>query len=205
MAGLNSIGRAVPVSGQIVPEVEGGDVNTPLFESAYAAIVFALGDGINRIDKAGQAEMIRDEMASIGPLVEASLIARCAPRSAPCSCRSSCCSGQRINPEWMDAITFLAEQVRTKALSGCTAHSALRREYVVRYFTRKDDRVSIEAIAERYGISSNTASAHCAKVFQFFGGTPAHGTKQPVPGLEAIAQEAIEDKLCNIGMVGVAA
>lgn len=202
------------------------DVNDPLFETAHSAMVFALnftsqnyerptmnklaapgfgsGKGLIGLDGAGQAGMIRAEMASLGRLAECILIARVAPRTTPCSCRSHCCSGHRINAEWTAAISYLADYVRTTALSGCTAHGGLRREYVVRYFTRKDDRTNIEAIAERYDIARNTASAHCAKVFQFFGGTPAHGAKQPVPGLEAIAQEAIEDKLRNIGMVGVA-
>lgn len=198
----------------------------PLFESAHGALVFAFnfsgqcydrpmmnrlaspaigsGKGLVGLDGAAQAGMIRAEVQAMGKLAEAILIARIAPRSMPCHCRQACCSGKKPNKEWTDAISFLADHVRTTALAGCTANGMLRREYVVRYFSRKDERVSLEVLAERHDVARNTVSAHASKVALLFGGTQAKKDKAAVPGFEAAAMNAIEDQLRDIGMVGVA-
>ena len=196
----------------------------PLFESAHGALVFAFnfsgqcydrpmmnrlaspaigsGKGLVGLDGAAQAGMIRAEVQTMGKLAEAIIIARIAPRSVPCHCRSACCAGHRPNKEWTDAISVLADYVRTTALAGCTANGMLRREYVVRYFSRKDERVSLEVLAERHDVARNTISAHASKVAMLFGGTQAKKDKAAVPGFEAAAMNAIEDRLRAIGMVG---
>jgi hypothetical protein len=199
-------------------------IEESLFSSAHSALVFAFnfsgqcydrpmmnrlaspavgtGKGLVGLDGAAQAGMIRAEVQSLGKLAEAIIIARIAPRSVPCHCRSACCSGKKPNKEWVYAISYLADHVRTTALAGCTANGILRREYVVRYFSRKDERVSLEALAERYDVNRQTVGAHAAKVALLFGGTQAKKDKSAVPGLEAAAMNAIEDRLRDIGMVG---
>ena len=196
----------------------------PLFHSAHSAMVFAFnfsgqsydrpmmnrlaspavgsGKGLVGLDGAAQAGMIRAEVQTLGKLAEAIIIARIAPRSVPCHCRSACCAGHRPNKEWTDAISVLADYVRTTALAGCTSNGMLRREYVVRYFTRKDDRISLEALAEKHDIHRDTASAHAAKVALLLGGAQAKKGRPGVPGLESAAMDAIEDRLRDIGMVG---
>ena len=200
------------------------EVFAPLFDSAHGALVFAFnfsgqcydrpmmnrlespavgsGKGLVGLDGAAQAGMIRSEVQALGKLSEAIIIARIAPRTVPCHCRSACCSGHRPNKEWTNAISFLADYVRTTALAGCTSNGILRREYVVRYFTRKDDRVSLEALAEKHDIARNTVSAHAAKVALLLGGAQPKKDKPGVPGLESAAMDAIEDRLRDIGMVG---
>lgn len=200
------------------------EVFAPLFESAHGALVFAFnfsgqcydrpmmnrlaspavgsGKGLVGLDGAAQAGIIRAEVQAMGKLAEAILIARIAPRSMPCHCRQSCCSGKKPNKEWVDAISYLADYVRTTALAGCTANSMLRLEYVVRYFSRKDERVSIEVLAERHDVNRQTVGAHAAKVALLFGGTQAKKDKAAVPGFEAAAMNAIDDRLRDIGMVG---
>lgn len=197
---------------------------TGLFESAHGALVFAFnfsgqaydrpmmnrlaapamgtGKGLVGLDGAAQAGMIRSEIQRLGDLAEAILIARLAPRSSPCNCRSGCCSGQKPNREWVDAISFLADYVRTSALAGCTANGMMRREYVVRYFTRKEDRVTLEHLAEHHEIDRNTVAAHSAKVATLFGGIPSRQNKPAELGLESVAMSAAEDQLREIGMVG---
>lgn len=197
---------------------------SPLFISAHAAIVFALnfssqcyerpamnkmaspavgtGKGLVGLDGAAQAGMIRSEMKTLGKLAEAILVARIAPRSIPCECRSPCCSGHRPNDEWTNAIAVLSDRARTTALAGCSVNGLMRRDFVVRYFDPKDGRISIEALADRHNIARNTASAHVAKVSNWLGGAKAGVDKQPVPGFEQIAMSAIEDRLREIGMVG---
>lgn len=196
----------------------------PLFESAHGALVFAFnfsgqsfdrplmnrlaapaigtGKGLVGLDGAAQAGMIRAEVQTLGRLAEAILTARLAPRSTPCNCRSACCSGHKPNREWTDAIAYLSDHIRTTALAGCTSNGILRREYVVRFFTRKEDRISLELLAERHDVARNTVSAHAAKVALLFGGHQARKDQAAVPGLESAAMNAIEDRLRETGMVG---
>ncbi|MDR1349634.1 MAG: hypothetical protein LBJ59_02415 [Zoogloeaceae bacterium] len=145
--------------------------------------------------------MIRAELRATGKLYEAILIARVAPRFLPCNCRAACCCGKRQNTEWINAIAYLADQVRGTALAGCTVNGLLRREYVRRYFTKKAERIQLDALAERYGIDRHTVSAHASKVAQMLGST--RKGKEITPGLEDMAFAAIEARLAECGMVGV--
>jgi hypothetical protein len=96
----------------------------------------------------------------------------------------------------------LADYVRTAVYAGCVVNGLMRREYLVRYFTKKEDRTSLEALAEKYDIARNTVSAHNAKVATWLGGVPARKDKPAQLGMEQAAFDAIEDKLRAIGMVG---
>ena len=195
----------------------------PLFHSAHAALLFALnfsseqydrpmmnrmasptlgsGRGLAGLSGAAQAGMIRSEIKSMGKLAEAILIARLAPRHTLCDCRARCCSGRKPNADWIDAISHLSDHIRTTALAGCTSNGIMRREYVIRYFSRKDERIGIDSLAEKYEIDRHTVAAHSAKVAMLFGGAPARGDKPAVLGLEAAATNAIDAKLREIGMV----
>ncbi len=195
-----------------------------LFVSSHSALVFAFnfssqqydrpmmnrlaapaigtGKGLAGLDGAAQAGFIRAEVRDLGRLAEAILMARLAPRSNPCSCRAPCCRGNKDNKEWTNAISFLADYVRHTALAGCTAHGMMRREYVIRYFTPKEKRVSLDALAEKHSVDRHAASAHCGKVAALFGGTAARRDKPAAIGLETVAMNAIEDRLRLIGMVG---
>ena len=181
----------------------------PMFDTAHGAMVFAFnftsqcydrpmmnrmaspavgtGKGLVGLDGAAQAGMVRAEVQALGKLAEAILIARLAPRSQPCHCRQACCSGQKPNKEWTDAVAFLTDYVRNTALAGCTANGIMRREYVVRYFTPKSARISLEDLAEKYDVARNTVSAHAAKVATLLGGTLPKKGKPAMPGLESAA------------------
>lgn len=198
----------------------------PLFVSAHAAMVFAFnfasdcydrpimnrladgpraaGKGLAGLDGAAQAGMVRAEVAALGRLAEAIIIARIAPRSTPCSCKSACCSGKRANKEWLAAISVISDHMRTTALAGCTSHGLMRREYVVRYFAGKDQRRNLEELAEHYKIDRKTISAHCGKVSFALGGSPARNGVSAVTGLEHAAMDAAEERLRACGMVGAA-
>lgn len=200
------------------------EVVEPLFENAHSALIFAFnfsgqtldrpmmnriaapgvgsGKGLAGNDGAAQAGMIRREVQAIGRLGESILIARYAPRMSPCGCRASCCSGHKLNKEWADAIAYLSDHVRTTALAGCVANGLMRREYVIRYFTRKEERVSIDDLAEKYEVARNTVSAHASRVAVLFSGMPAKRDQPAVLGLESAAMNVIEDLLRAVGMVG---
>ena len=193
-----------------------------LFSNAHAALVFAFnysaqyyapplmnrlaspgtgsGKGLVGLDGAAQAGFIRAEVHSLGEIAEAILIARAAPRYESCSCRAPCCSGRKPNKEWTAAIAVLADYVRTTALAGCTSNGLLRREYVVRYFSPKDQRTGLEALADKHGVHRDTASAHYGRVARLFGGS--RKGRETTPGLEDVAKNAIDDKLRALGLVG---
>lgn len=156
----------------------------PLFSSAHAALVFAFnfsgqgydrpvmsrmatpaigsGKGLAGLDGAAQTGFIRAEVAAIGKLHEAILIARIAPRSTPCSCRSACCSGQRPNVEWHVAVSVLADRSRTSALSGCTSDGRIRRGLVMMYFGGV--RMTVAGLAEDSEQARRTVAAHLGRV-----------------------------------------
>jgi hypothetical protein len=195
-----------------------------LFKTANGALVFAFnfssqaydrptmnrmaapslgnGKGLVGLDGAAQAGFVLAEVKAMGKFAEAILIARLAPRSTNCECRASCCSGRKPNRVWTDAIAFLADHVRTTALAGCVANGMMRREYVVRYFAKRDERTSLEELADKHDIARQTVSAHASKVVLYFGGSQARKDKPATPGFESIAFNAIEDRLREIGMVG---
>ena len=56
------------------------------------------GAGLAGLDGAAQAGMIRAEVAALGRLHEAVLVARFADRAIPCQCKAACCSGERRVP-----------------------------------------------------------------------------------------------------------
>lgn len=182
------------------------------FESAREALIFALnasiqsayprptmnrlaapstgsGYGLAGLDAAGQAGMVRAEVKALGALAEAILFARSAPHGIPCACRASCCSGNKRNKEWVDAISHLADYMRTTALSGCTVNGHLRLKYVERYFAKKVERVNLEHLADENDVNRKTVFAHNAKVAKH------------LKALEVVAEAAIDENLRRVGMV----
>lgn len=197
-----------------------------LFASAHAALVFAFehsaqtydrpvmnrmaapafgsGKGLGGLDGSAQAGMIRREVRDFGRLGEALLIGRHAPQYAPCSCRAPCCSGKRPNHEWLDAVAFLADHLRTTALADCSTTSLMRRAYVARYFTPKSGRLSIEELSEQFEKDRHTVSAHYGRVAKLLGGVESRRGKDGDPGLEKLAIQAAEDLFAKLGWLAVA-
>lgn len=195
----------------------------PLFKSAHEALTFAFnfssqqaarslmlqlaapgkggGKGLGGLDGAGQAGMIKQEVASLGRLHEAVLTARFAPQSLDCSCRSDCCSKKKKNWEWVHAVAWLADHMRTIALFGTNANSIMRTEYVKRYFTPKGAKTNLDKLADAWGVANNTVSAHNSRVVALFGGQPKKGEKEAIKGLDELAMTAAEDQLRKVGLI----
>lgn len=195
-----------------------------LFDSAHAALVFAFnfsmqcydrpamnrmaspsvgsGKGLAGLDGAAQAGIIRSEVLRLGRLNEALLVARVAPRFEPCECRSACCSGKKPNKDWSNAIGFLSDHVKSAALSGCKSTGILRREYVIRYFALKENRVSLDTLSAKYDVAVNTISAHNSKVSALLGGLRGRNGRESLPGIEEMAQTVAENRFREIGLVG---
>ena len=195
----------------------------PLFKNSYDALVFAFnysgqqygkspmikitgthmpsGKGLSGVDGAAQAGFIRAEVAAMGRILEAILIARFAPHTVPCSCRQPCCIGEKPNKEWTEAVAVLADHLRDNVLKSCVTTWDMRVQYIMRQFTKKGDRVSLEEIARRNNVSERTVSTHFGIVRAFFNGKKDNSGH--VPGIEEVAQIAIEGRLSKIEMIKI--
>lgn len=197
------------------------ELETPLFNSAHSALVFAFnfsgqsydrpmmnrmadgpkrsGKGLVGLDGAGQAGMIRGEVAVLGKLHEAIVTAYYAPHSMPCDCRKPCCSGSKINPEWSDAIGFIT-QAAIGQLSGACSNYRLRRAIVSRNFGEK---CSLVDIANACGVNRDTASAHNEKISLWLSGyRPKKGSgQQAIIGEIERAKTAAAERLHIVGLV----
>lgn len=193
--------------------------NEPLFRSGHDALVFAFnyssqqygkspmikitgtpvsaGKGLSGIDGAAQAGFIRAEVAALGKLPEAILIARFAPHTVPCGCRRPCCVGKQPNKEWTTAITILEQFLESDLLKSHSTTWDMRTQYVMRQFLSKSERIGLDEIAKRNDKHINTVSEHNSIVKLFF-----FGKKNSV-GAEEKARNQIEKRMIEIGMVQV--
>lgn len=76
------------------------------------------GDGLTPLEQSTMAGMILAEVRALGRVPEHVLRARYTPRTLVCQCQSVCCSGRRVNEDWLFAASYLSEQLRTTALAG---------------------------------------------------------------------------------------
>lgn len=187
-----------------------------LFRSAHAALVFALhysmqqydrplmnrvaagpakddGKGLSGLDGAGQAGMIRAELARLAPLHQAVLVANIAPQQVVCECRAACCGGWKTNPEWSDAISELTTVAAAAALAGCVSNGRLRSALIQRLLGAK---ATLADLAARHDVDEKTAGAHSAKLKRWlFGGGGG------APGLHQQASRILSDRLQASGLI----
>jgi hypothetical protein len=176
------------------------------FSSAYAAITYALNFsggvyqrpminrmatpsaismGLGGIDRAAQVGMIRAEMAKLGPINEAFLIASKAPRRFPCTCGKACCTKSKPNAEWRDAIAVLMNHTKNSlGLGG--SYYALREAIIKRYF---GEQVPLTKLAEDCRVNRDTASNHNSTI------------TKALRSIEHHAWDLIEIRLSEIGML----
>ena len=197
------------------------DHTDPLFKDAHEALVYAYnfshqqyprspmskailqsraGRGLGGLDGAAQAGMIRAEVEQLDRLERAFIVARFAPASVPCDCGRSCCSGNRPNEEWTNAIGILSLHLKEVVLFGCKTTIDMRVDYLKRFFLQKNTCLSIEALGEKHCVVKNTICRHLAEVKSFFLGNVVNGDRSP--GLEERAMTAITDRLEQAGIIG---
>lgn len=112
------------------------------------------------LDGAGQAGLIWLHIDALPPFQKDSVLARVAPPTFPCNCRSACCMGVRPNPEWVDAIKRLSDYVRNemarqqeKSRKKITINPQLRRMLIEKHFGRKYVNADL---AGQFDLSENT-------------------------------------------------
>ena len=145
----------------------------------------AIGMSLGGIDRAAQVGMIRAEMAKLGPINEAFLIASRAPRRFPCTCGKACCTKSKPNAEWRDAIAVLMNHTKNSlGLGG--SYYALREAIIKRYF---GEQVPLTKLAENCKVNRDTASNHNSTI------------TKALRAIEHHAWELIEIRLSEIGML----
>jgi hypothetical protein len=159
-------------------------LNQPLFASAASAAAFALnfssesyqtsavnrmagtpapsGKGLGGLDGAAQSGMIRAELAGIGFMGEAIIVAEMAHKTKPCPCKAPCCSGEIVNREWAAAIGLLSNFLKETKIA--PAYFIVRTNLLRRYFGVD---ISISEIARHSQLSRDTITAYNAKVTSF--------------------------------------
>lgn len=190
----------------------------PLFRSAHAALVYALnysmqqydrplmnkamsgkpegegkGKGLSGVDGAGQAGMIRGELARLPPLFRAVLIASTAQSEIPCECMAACCVGRKVNPEWQDAMSEVTTAAAAGALSGCVSNGRLRSALIQRLLGAK---ATLAELAERHDVDEKTAGAHSAKLKRWL-----FGDGREILGIHQQASREFTDRLAASKLV----
>lgn len=167
--------------GAVAAEVE------PLFSSTHAALVFAFnfshqaydrpvmnrmaggpkrsGKGLVGLDGAGQAGMIRAEVATLKPEEQHLVVAKFSPRTDICECRAACCSTRKPAKEWTASIDWLVEYVLRAGLTGQISHYQMRRMLVMKACGVKATQGDI---ADRCGVSRVTVSEYAHRVSKHF-------------------------------------
>lgn len=154
----------------------------PLFRTHTGALLFALnythggikapsltalmggtrkGRGLSGLEGAAQAGMIQLELRQLSDVRRALLVGRYAVPRTPCTCRAPCCRGYRENPDWGDAVRWLAEYVLD--FSGVVSHYHFRQALVRRHF---GIRVTFLTMAAECGVHRHTASEQYKKVHE---------------------------------------
>lgn len=185
----------------------------PLFRSAHDALVFAFNFsrqqydrplmnrvasgpqadgrlGLAGLDGAGQAAMILAVLRRMPPLSQALLIASKAPQTEECGCGVACCSGHKVNAQWLDAISVLTTAATADALGGCIVKRRLCAGLVQKHFGAK---VALTELAELCDVDRHTAGTHNAKI------------KRWLFGDDGVFSRAINDldrRLRDAGVVG---
>ncbi len=157
----------------------------PLFKSARGALLFAFnfthgtvkkaalvtlmgggstGRGLGGLDGAAQAGMIKAEVHQLGQVRRRIIECRFAPPSQPCPCRRPCCSGEVVNLEWAESMSWLTEHILRQALTGTVSNYRLRRAILCRYFGQE---LSMTTVASQCGVKRDTASEHNKRVVTY--------------------------------------
>ena len=137
------------------------------------------------MDGAAQAGMILAGVERLATLERYLIVAKFARQGVACACGSACCSGERKNPQWVEAIDRLTGAVLA-VLPG-VSHYRLRRAMVEKYFVEEygGGSMSLKGIANACGVARNTVSAQHAKVRKALESADRRGWLQIKGWLEA--------------------
>lgn len=115
------------------------------------------GDGLTPNEQSAQAGMILAEVRALGRVPEHVLLVRYTPRTVVCQCQAACCSGRRINEDWVFAASYLSEQLRTGPLYGRNTTVAQRQDLIE--LALGTSRRKLADLAHAHGVHRDTFAA----------------------------------------------
>lgn len=160
--------------------------------------------GIVFLEESRRVAAVETELDHLTTVERAAIIARFAPRSFPCSCGRSCCSGYTPNPEWDAAIRDLTQAAMVQ-LAGHLSHYLVRRKLVEQVFGVK---VKLEQLGEKASVNKNTITEHRKIIRTWLAGQkaqPAKGAREAqsaIDGVESAARKKIDTLLTALDFIG---
>lgn len=133
------------------------------------------------------------------------LACRYAPAKLRCECKSDCCSGWAANPQWQNAISYVAHEAKLRAFRGVdVAHlrfitAVLRREY-------GKEKGALTDIGSDLGMALGTCTNHRRRVVDWLLRSERphdQSDDEPSlpPGIEVIAYKTAEEVLRSGGFI----
>lgn len=117
------------------------------------------------MDKAAQAGLILRQLEKLDLDQATCLKGRLTHAYDPCSCRAPCCSGQKRNPRWAEAVKLMChilketgDVLRQPGKRGLGTPPELRQIVVEAWFTQSA--CSLASIARQAGVTEVTARKH---------------------------------------------
>lgn len=111
---------------------------------------------------ASAAAMIKGRLT---PSQIAILVGRYAPPKLRCGCKSDCCSGWKTNPEWREAISYVAADAFYQALPGEAAHLRYVTAVLLREYGKQ--KIVLTDLGADLGLSLGTCTNHRRKVLNW--------------------------------------
>lgn len=120
--------------------------------------------GLDGVAESGTAEVMLK--GRLTPLQFAILAARYAPNKMRCGCKSDCCSGWRTNPQWRQAIDYLASEALYKALPDC---DAMYMRFVAAVLLREYGRqkIALTDVGADLGLAMGTCSKYKRRILDW--------------------------------------
>lgn len=151
------------------------------------------------LDGAATAGQVLSHYNKLHPVYRLVLLCRVLTPRLACSCKSPCCAGYKINPEWaagVDATCLLlkveAELSKKKGKKGLSTHPVMRRALVEKYFDHKR-RFVVTEIAESCEVTEATVYAHQKPILHYLDDSEKTGWTK------------LDEALCGAGIVGAQA
>lgn len=204
-----------------IPKPMGFDEADPPFRDSRSAVRFEVGlegnpprplsstmidvtSGERRFpgtDRSGMAGYIGSVLRRRGPLYYALLVVDVGRKTIPCHCSAPCCSGERHNLEWLNAVGTIAQE----AVNLLPVNEKRDYAYVwailgkIFKFGGYD---KFKAIAVEFRLDEETVSRHHKVIQSWLRGAKAKKDEPAIEGVSQLAWQDAETDLRTWGVVG---
>lgn len=130
------------------------------------------GPGLRGLEASAQAGMILLHLAKLKSSQRHALLCRTLRPVLLCDCKRPCCSGHKPNPDWVDSLLALCEEMKhearmkTRGRKGFSTSPLMRRMLAEKYF-RPERRIVLKELAQRCDVTEATVIAHKKPIDRF--------------------------------------